>query len=658
MRSLVLLMAAAALSAEAPPPAELQQYEQYLASYRFKEARGVVEKLIHERVPADGKPRQDPLLNALIGRLYLAAHRTSEAASYLDHAPVADLPPPMRALTALDHGRALELRGERSAALAAYREAAASSQTEDQRRRAAIGIARDMLPENPAAPRDQLLAIANGSSASHRWEARYLLALSSSLLGDSASARQWADAAWADAPTAPLADLAPLRVETLRAGLAAAAHNVEEERAMLTASNGLALSASGSLSAQLPVCGDAGVRPSDFVIFGFVAGPFGTNELVPIAASRPEAVPPFHDNLDGAVPVTQGNGETPLGTVFTVSCRSVVNSDFLAKPQSSDPIIDWSVEQGLYPASLSTEPDDEHLGRIDDWIDTLVARFGMDSPLLIMPRAQLMELLQARAAAGDPVLPGQLAELRTQIAAGMRRAGAPEWLPASVEMVTEAQQLARAATNGSDETAAAQALFRKQLLRTPFAVARPALLDMLSNIGDDWPTAASQLVLDLNGNAPAALAPTDRQAWQLTVAQALRFRGKDREAQTTLLAAGLPKDICAAADSQPKLLEQHFSYDDYPQELIAGEQEGTVLFEFSLLPSGAVADSRVIYSLPAGLFDQPSAKGLATVRYSPPSRSGKPSSCRGVYQPIVWRLDDGTSFSVPVMTTQTPGPTT
>jgi hypothetical protein len=274
-----------------------------------------------------------------------------------------------------------------------------------------------------------------------------------------------------------------------------------------------------------------------------------------------------------------------------------------------------------------------------------------------MPRLQLMGLLQERAIAGDPVLPGQLADLRTQIADGLRRAGAPEWLATTLELATEFQQVLQAAAEGSDQTSPAQALVRKQLLMSPFEFGRPFLLQALSNIKGDWPSATSQLVIDLDGKAPSSLAPRERQAWRLTVADALRSMGKNAQAQATVAAAGLPKDLCASADSAPDLLEQHFSYSDYPEDLLAGQQEGTVLFEFSLSPSGMVAESRAIYSLPSGLFDQPSAKGVATVRYTPPVRGGQPFSCRGVYQPITWRLEEDSDFQLPVMT-QTPGPTT
>jgi tetratricopeptide (TPR) repeat protein len=656
MRPFLLLIVAAALSAEAPPPALLQQYEQDLATFHFNEARSIVEKLIHDRSPSDGKPRPDPLLNALIGRIYLAAHHSDEAVAYLDNAPLAGLPPALRAPTALDHGRALQLRGDRARALAAYREAAAASENDDERRAAQIGIAGELLPENPAAVRDSLLPMANGAATAQRWEARYLLALSSSLTGDGAAAQHWADEAWADAPSAPLTDLAPVRVEMLRAGLAAAAHNFTAERSMLTAANGLSAVANPALSTQLPVCGDAGIRPSDFVIFGFAGGPF-TFEVVPIAASRPEIVAPFQKNFDGTAPIKYASTENPTATVFTVSCRSVVGSYFVASQPSSDPIMLWSVEHGLYPANLSTESDDEHLAQIHDWIDSLATRFGKDSPLLIMPRMQLMTLLTARAHGGDAVLPGQLADLASEIAAGLRHAGAPEWIASSVDAVTEAQKLADAAADGSDQTAAIEALFSKQLLGAPFEFSRPFLLEMLSNIKGDWPPSVAQLILDLNGKTPPSLTGRERQAWQLMVAGALRATGKDKQAQSLVLAAGIPADTCAAADSDPKLLEQHFSYSDYPQDLNVGSQEGAVLFEFDISRSGSVANSRTAYSLPSGLFDAPSAKGLSTVRYTPPLRRGKEAPCRATYQPIRWQLDDGMDFSVPVMATRDLGPT-
>lgn len=660
MRSLALLVAAMSLMAEAPPQtsADLQQYEQALASFHIDAAAAITDRLIHERVPSDGKPRSDPLLNALIGRLYLVASSAEQASAFLDRAPTAELPQIIRASTALDHARTLDLRGDTAGALAAYREAAAASLDQDQRQRAEIGIGRELAVEDPAAARDQLLPIANGPAAPHRWEARYLLAMSTSLLGDKSSASNWAEQAWSDAADAPLTDLAPLRVATLRAGLAAARGDSAAEQAMLAASHGLALGANASLTTQLPVCGDSGLKPTDFVVFGYVAGPFLIRELVPIAASRAAAVAPFRNALGGFSLIKESGDDVPAGTVFTVRCRTLVSPYLNGRPSIAEQTTGWIVDHGLYYASVFGGSDDAYLNKTDAWIDTLAARFGKDSPLLVMPRWQVLTALEARALAGDPVLPAQLADLRTQIAAGMRRAGAPEWIAHSLEMQTQLEQIAQAAANGSNPVPEMQQVFHKELLEAPFDVARQAIVESVRNYTGDWPAAAAQIVVDMNQRMPASLPLRERQSWAMLVAEAQHDLGKPDQARATLLAAGLPKDTCQESDSDPKLLDQHFSPDDYPQNLMIAGEEGAVLFDFGLSPAGAPTNARILYSLPSGIFDQVSAKGFASVRFTAPTRSGAAISCEALTQPIRWQLEGETNLSVPVIAPQSPGPTT
>ncbi|MFL6760219.1 energy transducer TonB [Sphingomonas sp.] len=645
MRSVVLALAAVALMAESPPPPQVQQFEQALAGSRLADAAAALDKLIEQRTPTDGKPHPDPLLNALFGRFYLAAHEAGAAVIYLDRAPLQELPGTLRAATALAHGHALELRGDRAAALAAYREAAATADSDSGRRRATLGIARQLLPENPSAVRPELGAIAGGAPTAERWRAKYLLAASASLTGDRQTAERLADEAWADALYAPLSDLATLHVATLRAGLAAARHDQAAERAMLIASNGLSLSASSALSAQLPICGDRGITQSDYVIFGYVAGPYATLELLPIAASRTEAVVPFADSLAGNAPIMEADGFKPLGTVFTVACRSSVHPYFASKPMY-DPLLDWFVERGLYPASASYDAEDRHLNAIAERINTLATRFGQSSPLLIVPRWQMMILLENRASAGDTVLPGQLSDLSKQIAGGMRQAAAPEWLAQTVESRVSYEQAAETAPDDPAQLSAMQDVLRTFLLRIPINFARELIAEGTNSFHGDWPAPYAQLVVDLKPNA-ASLTGRERQAWLLMLAQAQRTLGLKRDAVVTISTAGLPNDLCARTDAEPALLDQKFSYKDYPEDFIAGEQEGAVMFDFALSPSGNVARRRIVYSLPSGLFDEPSAKGLATVRYTAPRKGGKAVACDGVYQPIVWRLEGEHDFSLP-----------
>lgn len=656
MRSWLLLAAAVVLSGEAPPP-DLHRFDQLLEASQHKDAAKFLDTQIEARRPADGKPRPDPLLNALLGRFYVAVHQTNTAAIYLDHAPLAELPQSVKPETALARAKVLELAGDRAGALQSFRDAAATASTDAERRRGTIGAARQMLADNPNGVIEQVTRIASGPALPDRWEANYLTAVANSLLGNREQARVAADRAWSDAANAPLMDLAPLHVAVLRAGLAAANRDMPGERAMLTAANGLAVTAAPALSDRLPTCGDQGVLPSDWVTFGFLAGPFGNRQLVPIAASRTAIVSAFQDSLGPAIPVKQGDGTKPIGTVFTVACRTLNNSGPLPGIADRDPILAWFVEHGIYPAAATSEVEDEHLNFVADRIDAIAAKFGKESPLLTEPRLQMMTMLEARALAGDPVLPGQIVDLAAAVSAGMKAAGAPDWLASAVQDRARTDQLAMA-SDGQDHSAEAQALFTGQMLKMPVRLGMIYLQTSLDSLSGEWPPAASQFVLDFSAKALPTLAGRERRNWLMTVSHAQRALGKDAAAKATLASANLPADLCAAMDTQVSLLKQEFSYNDYPEALIAGEQEGAVFYEFNLTANGDVTSPRIIYSLPSGLFDQPSAKGLSTVHYNPPTRNGRKSPCRAVYQPIVWRLEEGNDAAVPTLTPSIAPPTT
>jgi hypothetical protein len=551
----------------------------------------------------------------------------------------------------------LEIGGDRRAALVAYRAAVGAASSDTERRQASLGVARQLLADNPLAAREQVAAIASGPSTPERWEAHYLVAVSSSLLGDKTGANQSADRAWSDAAGASLNDLAPLRVATLRAGLAAANHEVALEKTMLTASNGLSLTAAPALSAQMPVCGDNGVSPSDFVIFAYASGPWGVRQLTPVATSRPEIVAVFQDALGPIDPIKEGGGRKPIGTVFTVSCRTVVNGRFVESRSELDPILSWFVEKGLYPAITFNEADDVHLNSVADRVDFLAAKFGKSSVLLTEPKWQRLTMLMARARSGDPVLPGQITDLGAEVSADLRSHGAPDWIPGIIESQIASMTQGAAAADDMERFAIFVSMIRDQLQKLPVRISYVPLQGMVSSLPDAWPAAAAQIVVDHNARVLPALTGRQRQAWLLTVAEAQRELGKSADAAKTIGTAGLDKDLCIAGDSPPELLEQHFSYSDYPDSLIAGEQEGAVFYEFNLTLSGSVTGPRIIYSLPSNLFDEASAKGLSTVRYVAPTRKGKPSPCRAVYQPIVWRLGDETNYAVPSLMPDI-GPTT
>lgn len=647
MIALIALAASAAAVGQPAPP--IAAFERSLSATHLTEAADIIDDLIVKRTPLDGKPQPDPLLNALMGQLYMASNTTMAATVYLDNAPISALPAQMQAAVALDHGRALERVGRRSRALAAYREAAASATNGEQQRQAALGMARQMLPTNPGAARAIVRGIAEGSPSTDRWEAEELQAIASSLLGDHASATKLANAAWTDSAGASMTDLAPIKVATLRAGLAAAEHNTETERAMLLATDGLSLSPEAELSRQLPVCGEDGIRTTDWVIFGLVSGPFVEQQLFPIAASRSEIVPAFQDSLSVGNPIKEANGRKPLGTVFTVACRTHVDPDFVAAPSYADPLVEWFVQTGIYPARFTNEVDDEHLNKIADRTDSLSAKFGKDSALLIYPRWQTLRALVKRAAAGDAVLPGQLADLATQVSAGLRRSGAPEWLAHGIDVQSELVQVVAGDGDPQEKAATARTKMISEVEQAPFGFARQflAAIDSRSRNENELDPGVARLIVGMNAKLPSTMTARERRAWVFTLAKAQRALQGVEVAQRTLAAAKVQPDLCLMTDDPPKLLDQHFTYKDYPTELIAGDQEGVTAFDFDLTDTGKVAAHRIIFSLPSGIFDEVSAKGLATVRYTEPRRSGKASPCRGILQPIVWRLEGDDPFAVP-----------
>lgn len=654
MRFVALIAAAFGLTAAAPPEADLLKFNHALAEGRRADATAIVDQLLRERDPGSGKLQPDPVLNALIGRVIVASRQYPAAAAYLDRAPLAQLPAALRGPTVYDHALALEQTGERSKAIAAFAEAAALS-TGRQRRSALYGQARLSLVDNPAAAQS-LLAQASDAEGADRWQGDFLRSLASSLLGDRQSAERFAALSWQHSSDAPKEAQAPLNAAVLRAGLAAAVGDIGTERAMLQISNSLVLRPSSTLTGQLPVCGEQGVKPADFVTFAAVSAPYLGWRLVPVSASRVAVIQPFFDSIGKSSPF-KDPGRGPVGTVFTVRCRSAVGNAYMSR-DPADPMLTWMVERGVYPATLRNENNPEGINAVVDRIDQIRARFGPKSPLLIGPRWQLMMMLVRSAAAGEEVQPGQIIDLSTAIAEGMRSEGAPAWL---ADVTTRQFQLARARQAAADnpaEMASFNSKLRQSFRALPFDIARfVAMAERTSQ--PELSGSSAEMILSLNEKVPSDLPARDRQSWLVAVAEAQKSLGREAQAKATLRKAAIAPDLCLASDADPKLLEQKFSYSDYPEDLIAGEQEGVSTFDFDLAPDGKVAGQRVILSFPANLFDAVSAKGLASVRYSEPRRNGKPAGCRGLVQPIIWRLEDNQNIDAfPLFSKSVTAPTT
>lgn len=651
MRFLVLPIAAFALVAAAPPPFEPTKFDRAIERSDYAEAGQIVDSLVAERMPPDGQPRQDSLLNALLGRLFLAAHQTAGAAAYLRHVNAAEIPATLRSSALLARGKAIEMEGHRTEALDAYRLAAAAADDPAAKREAVMGEARQLLVDNPEAARALVAPYSAATTPRERWEALAIMAIAASLSGNPSTADQLSQRAWADSVSAAPAALGPARVSVIRAGLAAQRGDRQAQLAMLIAANAMSTSANSTISSQLPVCGDDGIKPDDYVVFGIIVGPYNTNSLIPIAASRPAAVAPFYDRLAGRDLVKRATDSSANGTTVTLSCRSSVSSDFGALGPEPDPLLDWFVNKGIYPASAAFQIDDKAINKISTRVDEIAARYGAASPLLLEAKWQLLTALQMRAATGGDVALGTLVDLRSALAAGFRRTGAPDWFGQMLETDNELQGLG---SSGDFSQSKFEAIMRKKLLAAPFSQSRTVVRTMLDQTRE-IPQGIARIVTEIAGKTPEDLPLRERQAWLLTVARAQKGLGRQQDALSTIRSTRLDSNSCAAVSKSPELLEMGFTSDDYPTELIPADQEGYSLFEFEVDRNGRAQSPRALVSMPSGLFDQATRKGLEALRYTAASQGKNDVSCRGEVQSVVWRLQSGEQVGSPPILPQASG---
>ena len=650
MRVIALAAVFLALGGAAAPAFDPAEFNRAIEAADYKRAASIVDALIADRTPVDGKPRPDPLINALTGRVLLLARQPGPATIYFAHVDWSGVPSSLRAASLLAYAKSLELQGRRPEALEVYRKAAAETGPADAAHSAALlGVARQLLVTNPAEAAQLVAPMASTANTRTRWQVLQIMAIAASLSGDAAAGSSLASRAWADASNADASDLAPMKVAVTRAALAAQRGNTSEELAMLIAANSLGIGKTDALSAQLPVCGEDGVRPDDFVIFGIVVGPYNTNSLIPVAASRKEVVQAFYDRLDGWDLINRASEESAQGTIVTLACRSIVSSNYAASAAFSDPLLEWFVQKGIYPAELRFDVSDEAVNRISTRIDDLVARFGRDSPLLLEPEFQLANFLWLRATQGADIPVGRVLEHRRNLVNGLRREGAPVWIADFMDL--QSHQVIGG--SGDVSASALMNLAQRQLDSLPWPLARDLLRGSLANLSGDPPTTMEQMVVELDSRMPSTLPLRERQAWLLNVARAKRYLGQTSEIRKLAERGSFHRRLCDTAEQPPKILKNDFNYDDYPPAMMAAEQQGYAEFELEISATGQVKTPRMIVSLPSGMFDEPTRDGFGKLQYSAANDGRGNFDCKGFTQGVVWKLQSPSFEYSPLIPSQT-----
>lgn len=624
-------MMLAGTSAAQPAP-QIALFETALENGEFLEAAKHFDSLAAARRPADGKPRSDPLLFGLYGRL-VAQEAPSTALAYLKRADAADVPDRLQQAARLALLRVQERIGDRAGVAETLAKLRSSPERLAGQEAIELVGARQLLIEQPASAVAASRNLAGRLPVRSRWEADLIEAQAHALGGDGAAAKAAADRAWSGAADAPADQLAPLRAGLQRAGLAAARGDQDGLLAMLNAVGASVTGLDKSVGNALPVCGGA-LRPDDWVIFAIYTGTTPEQILMPVAASAPHAVLPFYDALAGRSLLSTISA-APSGTIFTARCRSFLNADWTPVRRGPEPNVEWMAQRGLiipafHDASL------EGVNALSAEIDALAARYPQ-SPLLIPLRIELAARLTMRSHKEGDVQEWQVTQAQNKAFEAMRAIGGadgmvpPLWLAQS--------QRAAAAADSPEESLR---LHRAQTLRL--------ILELPAEIGLALASEWLERDVDLPGETKLQVIesllrrisgqPTDprRSALLMRKAAVLQLLGNGDAARAAFQAAGAPAALCSAYDSEPKLVSMDITDDDYPAAANRHSIEGVTVIEQEVSADGAVSGHRIILSAPSTIFDPVVAREVKAFKLDPPRRAGKVRACRGLVQRILWKL--------------------
>ena len=605
----------------------------------WEQAAEILDRQVAQRDARSAPLRPEPSLAVLAGRLAIATGRPEVALPYLDQALSGQLSSGERyqALIAIADARVAS--GQPEEARQALEEAATIAPTAPARSRARAALAALLLPADPAsALREAGPLRTSDVDPAIRFEAERVAAAAHGLLGDLAAARAAADAAWALAPELPPRVGAPARAALVQAGVSAAAGDSRRMGAMLEAARaGTVDAAAGD---YLPLCGEHGLVPSDFVTFLIEAGRGMSARLLPVAASRPQAVAPFFRELSGRSLVP--TAARPQGTAFTVRCRSAPSPRYDIHPQP-DPLARWLAERGLY-LGHSWQLDDEAVGRLRSRMGEVERRHGSDDPRLVPALFDLAHRLHARGLLGNRNELDEALELQERAFAIIRSHGGADAVPD--EAVAALFRTAWKSLDPEHWRLAVHGWGLQLISEAEPGVAYSALVHWF----DQDPSLSEAQKLQLVEGLLARFAdPADPRRRALLVRQGdlHRTAGDFAAARRSYRDAGLARTHCFATDESLTVESGAFSAEDYPRLPQMLDLAGVNLFEFSITREGAVRDMRFLVSSPSLLFDAITLERFGAYRYRPPRLDGRAYTCTGAVQRTVWHLQDENQLQLP-----------
>jgi hypothetical protein len=135
--------------------------------------------------------------------------------------------------------------------------------------------------------------------------------------------------------------------------------------------------------------------------------------------------------------------------------------------------------------------------------------------------------------------------------------------------------------------------------------------------------------------------PSDDPRARALMLQLYRMRADNGDAagaKAALTKSSLQAQWCILASPPPRYVSSNIRSEDYPTDISYTAMVSRTPAEFDLDSTGQALNGRLLISDPPYLFDEVARRGIATVRYDPPRRDGKPQTCRGMVQDVWWKL--------------------
>ena len=632
---------ALALAAQQPqletaaPPVTVEQVEAAIATGERQSAMDLAYRLAEQRQDSDGANRSDSELAYLFGKLHLSGGNPQSAIPYLRRADGEALGAPRRAAALIALADALEAVGDRGGALAAIGRLDALSLSPRQQVEAVVRRARLILSTDPVAALALVEPLTRGGDPGGRFHGLMIAAQAHGLVGNRPAAQQAGELAWSAAPSAPPGDYAAVRAGLLLAALGRAS---QPALSLLSSVRGDTPLLAETMIHALPVCGETGIRPEDEVTFVVFVDENGTHHLSPVTAARSSIVPAFLDAFGGRR-ILAGEFVVGRGSVVSLRCRTQPSQSFPGPVERAEPLTELLAARNIFIAS-GHRWDADRVQQLERRIAALEARHGRMHPLLIGPVSELsersVEQMVREGAIGEIVradLPQRVTELLRALPGGS------ELLPAAED---EALNASISATPSAQQIRLLRDLAAGFVERLPLNRAYEYGIGWLDGDRELGPSERQRALETLLRRFQGLSDDPRRKSLLMRLGRSQFEQGNPAAAQASFRQAGLPGESCLSLPETPAAVQQSISSGDYPLSALRFGIAGTSVVEHSIDPDGQVTNQRPLISSPPGLFEDIARQSLGAFRFSIPQRNGRPMTCTGRVQRVMWRLpEDG-----------------